>query len=142
VQFCFAVIETLNLLVLKRKTLMEHRTCLKRLRVRTKCAPPEILRKIVYLNKCFRLEIHTLFKSTRIKSFYIQIQIPEKDSKRCGDQSGLRPSQPLRAGFSTAYAGGRETHWAKQHEWRPDSVSRKTSYISLLFLTFQKVTFS
>jgi len=47
-------------------------------------ATPEILRKIVYLNKCFRQEIRTYFKSIWIKSF--QVHIPEKDSKRCGDE--------------------------------------------------------
>jgi hypothetical protein len=31
-----------------------------------------------------------------------QIQILATDAKSCGDQSGLRPSQSLRAGFSTA----------------------------------------
>jgi len=45
------------------------------------------------------------------------------DSER-GDQSLLRPIQPLRAGFSTATARDGETHWAKCVDGQSVSAAR------------------
>lgn len=68
------------------------------------------------------------------------------DPDHCGDQTRLRSIQPLRAGFRTAGASGRETHWTRpagglqavQLEYSWSSVSRRNLDICLPFLTFKR----
>jgi hypothetical protein len=68
-------------------------------------------------------------------------------TKCCVDHSRLRPTQALCTGFSTARLSGGKL---SQLGWNvglgcnhcsPDSVSTRTSYIFLPFLTFQMLTF-
>jgi len=50
-----------------------------------------------------------------IRTISFQIQILVRDSKRCGDYSGLRPTQTLGAAFGTARASGGSLN---QFGWR------------------------
>jgi len=71
----------------------------------------------------------------------ILIQVAATDFKCCRDQSGLCPTQALRAGFSTPTTSddilsqlGRQ---ADCRRCSPESVAIRTSYIRLFFLKFQ-----
>jgi hypothetical protein len=79
----------------------------------------------------------------------ISIQILAMISKLCGDQSGMCPTQTLRAGFCKASASDGETPrprpvnglQAVQPECGPDYVAAGTSCVCSRFLTFQSQPF-